>query len=233
MKKHIDDKVLSLPPYVSTAWENVKALYLKKKDLIVDLLDGTAISVPGLAEEEIEEIFNFHAAYIEKSHEHELIEEDFKILGEEGESPFRFAIDSLDGISGAMEHNPQQANMPPLPPEVLNKIAHIARIVSPEEVQSLAPPVDGCNCFYCQITRAITSAAPQENRPKMQDEFVGEVADEELVFTQWAVSEIEDQLYLVTNKLDTSEQYKVFLGEPVGCTCGEEHCEHIVAVLKS
>jgi len=230
MKKHIDDKVLSLPPYVSTAWENVKALYLKGKDLVVDLIDGTAISVPDLEESEIEEIFDFHAASIEKSHDFEHFLEEEVQSPEEGGSPFRFAINSIDGFSNAMMHNPQQANMPPLPAEVLEKISNIAKIISPEEIQALSDPVEGCNCFYCQITRAILEL-DLVSEPQM--EVVEEVPDEDLEFSQWAISQTEEQLYLVTNKLDTSEQYKVFLGDPIGCTCGQANCEHIVAVLKS
>jgi len=228
MKKHIDDKVLSLPPYVSTAWENVKALYLKDKDLIVDMIDGTAIAVPGLSEEEIEEIFDFHAAYVEKSHDFERFIEEEAQKEAEG-SPFRFAINSIDGFSNAMTHNPQQTNMPPLPPEVLEKMSNIARIISPEEIEALEDPVEGCNCFYCQISRAIHDLEPAGEK----GELIEEVSEEELQFSQWAISQIEDQLYLVTNKLDTSEQYKVFLGDPIGCTCGKANCEHIVAVLKS
>jgi len=229
MKKHIDDKVLSLPPYVSTAWENVKALYLKGEELVVDLIDGTAISVPGLTEVEIEEIFDFHAAFIEKSHDFEqLLEEE--IQPAEGESPFRFAMNSFDGFSNAMVHNPEQANMPPLPSEVLDKISSIAKIISPEEIQALVEPVEGCNCFYCQITRAIRELDSPETS---NIEVVEEITDVDLKFSQWTISQIEDQLYLVTNKLDTSEQYKVFLGDPIGCTCGHANCEHIVAVLKS
>jgi len=229
MKKHIDDKVLSLPPYVSTAWENVKALYLKEKDLVVDLIDGNAISVPGLTEDEVELIFEYHAAFIEKSHDfEEMIEEE--IQSKEGQSPFRFAINSIDGFSNAMMHNPQQSNMPPLPPEVLDKISNIAKIISPDEIAALSDPVEGCNCFYCQITRAIHEIEEPE---ETDIEAVDEVSDEDLEFSQWAISQVEDQLYLVTNKLDTSEQYKVFLGDPIGCTCGQANCEHIVAVLKS
>ena len=33
--------------------------------------------------------------------------------------------------------------------------------------------------------------------------------------------------------LDPNEHYNVFLGTPLGCTCGEKDCEHIRAVLST
>lgn len=228
MKKRIDDKILSLPPYVSTAWENVKALYLKETELVVDLVDGTVINIPDLQKEDIEEIFTYHAAFIEKNHQES--EMGQKPQGE-GAFPFRFAFNSADGITGAMQHNPEQANMPPLPPEMLDKISHIARIVSPEEIESLSPPQPGCNCFYCQITRAIQGSSEKQQK-NLEDE-IEDISEDELRFSQWNIDQVDDKLYEVTNKLDTSEHYQVFLGEPIGCTCGKPNCEHIVAVLKS
>jgi hypothetical protein len=35
------------------------------------------------------------------------------------------------------------------------------------------------------------------------------------------------------NPLDHKEHYNVFLGDPIGCSCGNNNCEHIQAVLKS
>lgn len=233
MKKHVDDKVISLPPYVSTAWENVKALYLKDEHLIVDLIDGNAIAVPNLTDEEIEEIFDYHAVYIDKAHDLEQILEEEAQSQNDGGSPFRFAINSMDGFTNAMSHNPAQANMPPLPPEVLDKISNIAKIISPEEINALEDPVEGCHCFYCQISKAIQSTNDDPQAKHIEDNVSEDVSDEDLQFSQWAISQLEDKLYLVTNKLDTSEQYKVFLGNPIGCTCGNANCEHIVAVLKS
>ena len=40
-------------------------------------------------------------------------------------------------------------------------------------------------------------------------------------------------LIVVTNPLDANEHYNVFLGDPIGCTCGQKNCEHIRAVLNS
>ena len=59
------------------------------------------------------------------------------------------------------------------------------------------------------------------------------VSDAELHFREWDIKQLEKQLYNVTNPLDTTEHYQVFLGTPLGCTCGKTNCEHIRAVLNS
>ena len=67
------------------------------------------------------------------------------------------------------------------------------------------------------------------------DKDVGEeiVSDEDLAFRDWEIKQTTDEKYQVTNPLDANEQYNVFLGNPLGCTCGEKNCEHIRAVLST
>ena len=83
-----------------------------------------------------------------------------------------------------------------------------------------------CNCTYCQITRTLSHAQQEEE----QDE---EVTEEDLRFRSWDIEQKGDQLFTVTNPLDKAETYQVFLGHPVGCTCGKKKCAHIEAVLRS
>ena len=47
------------------------------------------------------------------------------------------------------------------------------------------------------------------------------------------ITQTGDKLFTVVNKLDPQENYHVYLGHPVGCTCGKQGCEHILVVLKS
>jgi hypothetical protein len=70
---------------------------------------------------------------------------------------------------------------------------------------------------------------------KTQDEEEQEemVSDEELKFRSWDVVQTGEKLYLVCNPIDSKEHYNVYLGEPIGCTCGQTHCEHIRAVLNT
>jgi hypothetical protein len=60
-----------------------------------------------------------------------------------------------------------------------------------------------------------------------------EVSPHELKFREWDIQQAGDKLYNVSNPFDKGEQYQVYLGNPVGCTCGKSKCEHIVAVLNS
>jgi hypothetical protein len=64
-------------------------------------------------------------------------------------------------------------------------------------------------------------------------EEIEEVSDEDLKFRDWEIKQTAEQLYTVTNPLDANEHYNVFLGSPLGCTCGDKNCEHIRAVLTS
>lgn len=213
---------------------------MKDSILVVKLTDGNQISIPSLSLELIENIFNYHAAYLDKDHNipTSLTELKSKIRDNildkfpdiESEPSIQFAIGAWDGMGGSMQHDPAQANAPDLPQEMLQKLSDVAKIVAPQENVVLPKAEHNCNCFYCQIARAIN--------PEIVDvtcsESVGEeVTAEELVFQDWNIKQAGENLYTVTNNLDQHEQYNVFLGDPIGCTCGRESCEHIVAVLKS
>ena len=126
-------------------------------------------------------------------------------------------------------------NAPDLPAEILEKIASIAKIIAPEDQNSLPKSEPHCNCFYCQVSRAIQAGLiHHEAGAKPQEEPNEEpISDEDLSFQQWDILQASDNLYTVINRLDTQEKYNVFLGQPVGCTCGKLACEHILAVLKS
>src|SRR5262249_9447287 len=133
----------------------------------------------------------------------------------------------------ALQHNPAQADAPDIPTEILQKIGAIVKIVAPEDVFAEAAPVPNCNCPHCQITRAI---CPDE----AEFDFASEAKEhaqherENLPPQRWTIQQTGENLYSVTDNEDvTQTEYKVFLGKPVGCTCGKEGCEHIVAVLKS
>jgi hypothetical protein len=71
------------------------------------------------------------------------------------------------------------------------------------------------------------------NGDTTQMDDMEEISDDDLKFRDWEIAQTEANLYSVTNPLDPSEHYSVFLGEPLGCTCGSKNCEHIKAVLKS
>jgi hypothetical protein len=223
----INDKILNIPPYISTHWSRVTALHMQGDLLVVTLIDGTIIHIPALSTEVIEQIFNAHATYLEKEHTgfaKEKFLQNKKNLIEE--SPIRLAFGSLDGLNTVMQHHPDQANAPDLPPEILQKIGTIGKLLIPIGEDVAIPKAElNCNCFYCQIARVLNSSTEEEHSE--------EVLDTDLQFEQWTITQTGDQLYLVTSRLDEQEKYHVYLGQPVGCTCGKTGCEHILAVLKS
>jgi hypothetical protein len=207
----ITSTMLSIPPYLSTTWKNISSLHVQGQILVILLKDGTQVDIPHLDQESIKEIFEAHV----RSTEETFPPFSFKIPFKEG--------GGLDTFNHSMQHNPLDAETPPLPPEMLNKIAAIARAFGLEDT-ALPKAEPHCNCPYCQVARAIhNEAAPEE-------EIVSEA---ELQFRDWQIQQQADKLYTVTNPLDANEQYNVFLGEPLGCTCGSKNCEHIRAVLNS
>lgn len=60
----INKKVFSIPPYISTTWMNIAALHMKDSVLMITLIDGETISIPGLKQDIITEIFRTHAEVI-------------------------------------------------------------------------------------------------------------------------------------------------------------------------
>lgn len=244
----INQHILSLPPYISTQWSNIRALHMKGALLVVSLYDGDAVAIPGLSPEVINEIFMAHGMHLEsKINEQPPLssqEKNFQgkmpanpfaqtiVFGDQNmEQAFRFGV-GLEGFASALHHNPAQMNAPDLPKLVLDKIAAIAKIVAPEDANLLPKAEPHCNCVHCQIARAMTLQT--ENASFLEDEEKEEpISERDLAFQQWNIEQSGDKLYTVMNRLDTTEKYSVYLGHPVGCTCGREGCEHILAVLKS
>lgn len=246
----ITPRILHIPPYISTAWSQVRALSRKETDLLIFLVDGTSISIPSLSHETIQEIFSAHATFLEGQQQQstssiQTTPLPFQLFQSTPNSPlmstnpeaaahFRFGFDSADSLQTAMHHNPAQANMPDLPKEIVNKIAEIAKIVAPDDIKNIPKPEPHCNCTHCQISRAIHDQFdPKEPSQISSLPLEEEVSDKDLHFQEWEISQVGDKLYSVVNPLDREEKYSVFLGEPVGCTCGKQGCEHILAVLKS
>jgi len=220
----ITDKILSLPPYISTAWKNIVSIHVETRPyghvLLIELVTGTKVEVPNLDPKLMEQIFSMHALVLEKEGAQPIATQTFAI-------PLPFPI---EGLTSTLQHNPEQADTPPLPPEILEKIQSLKGIL-PEDLTSLQKAEPHCNCPYCQITRAITGALLEAEAAPLQIEE--EVTAADLTFRDWDIKQENDRIYSVTNPLDGKEHYNVFLGEPIGCTCGSKNCEHIQAVLRS
>lgn len=242
----INEKILSIPPYISTTWNNIAAIHTKDSDLIVSLLNGDNLTVPDLNKEVIETVFISHSLYIDRHTPQEStpigsfknISHGFPNLFDMNMDanilPFKIgdtSNESIEELGSMLAHNPTQANAPELPQEVISKIVAITKIVSPDAPITLPKAETNCNCVHCQISRAINHSQDIELCETVKDEE--EVSDEDLVFRQWDICQTGNKLYTVINRLDTKEKYSVYLGQPLGCTCGKPNCEHLLAVLKS
>ncbi len=234
--------MLSIIPYISTRWENVQHLFLKDNILTVFLKDGASISIAGLEEDELNEVFTAHFLFEQQAtspHDSKETTSKGSLLDQlfTGNTSFKFSVgNSSDLLGQALQHNPAHAELPSLPQEVATKISSLSKIISPEEILSLPLAEENCNCLYCQINRILRKDILQN--PEFPDhpifnEIYDNVTEEDLRFEQWEIKTIANNMYAVTNKLDSNEQYNVHLGKPIGCTCGRDHCAHIEAVLRT
>lgn len=226
----INHQVLSIPPYISTSWKNINSILVDQNGNLVILLHTNAkISIPNLDKPIINVIFDAHAKYLEKEENDKRQKNQtfsmgipLKISGEGVDS----AIESL-GL--AMQHNPANANAPDLPPEILSKIASISKIMGMDNPEVTPKAEPHCNCIHCQIAKAIRG----ESFDDESEEVIEEVTEEDLKFKTWEIAQTAEHLYVVTNPINKNEKYTVFLGKPLGCTCGAKNCEHIRAVLNT
>ncbi len=230
----INDKILSIPPYISTSWSYIKALQMKGPFLVITLMGGESINIPNLKSDVIEQIFVAHANFLEKTAQYQKEQTSQITNPEAAEMPFKLGIGSIDGMGNPLIHNPAQKDAPDIPKQILQKIAAIAKIISPDDMSNMPKAEPHCNCLHCQIVRTISDAVvPDHEIDVLEVKVEEEVKDEELAFQQWEITQTGDKLFNVINRLDTQEKYSVYLGYPIGCTCGKSTCEHIVAVLKS
>ncbi len=200
----ITPTILSIPPYLSTTWNNIAALRIESgSTLVVTLQNGTEVEVPNLEQGYLDAVFEAHTRYGGVQDSNVLLRPD------------------IGSLTSALQHNPEQANLPPLPPEMLQKVGEMAKAMGLDDASVLPKAEPHCNCPYCQVVRAFFSLEEEE------------VNEEDLHFRDWDIEQSGDKLYSITNPLDQNEHYNVFLGEPLGCTCGQKNCEHIRAVLNT
>ena len=225
--------MLSIPPYISTSWENVISLQVEEGTgrFIVFLKNNGIVSIPSLSTEIIAEAFHAHGEFIESASNPPTPPKFHPSLSI-GMMPGQFMQDTLGPI---MQHDPSQKESPDLPSEVIIKVANVAKALNVDGGSFQIPKDEPhCNCPYCQIARAIhgkpnLNTIPDIDNTLKETEFL----EAELKFREWDIKEVEKKLFDVTNPNDANEHYQVFLGHPIGCTCGKANCEHIRAVLNS
>ncbi|NGX59422.1 MAG: hypothetical protein KR126chlam3_00573 [Chlamydiae bacterium] len=239
----INQKILSIPPYISTSWKNVISLHLEEHNgvsvLIIGLVNGSTIEIPGLDKKSLEATFAAHEKHLEldvtdlvgpnESSQMPMLppgmfENPSAILS----LPLRFGLDA--NMGNLLQHNPEAADSPDLPKEVIEKIASLSKVVGLDNVDNFPKPEPHCNCMHCQIMKAMQEDSQNHSHDDHEDE---EVSEDDLRFREWDIDQKGDNLFIVTNPFNAEEHYNVFLGNPVGCTCGQPNCEHIRAVLNS
>lgn len=231
----INEHFISFPPHLSVSWKEIAVLFTKDEDLFLKLHSGDILVIPQLSKEQIETIFACHAKFLEI--EHGKIALLNKLAApfplpfpfpfdpmEFTEHPIAFKIGTPEGVISALSHNPAQAKSPDLPTDVLTKVSGLSKLIGPQGMQQLPRGEPNCNCFFCQIMNRLHKEAPVPEET---------VTEDDLKFSEWSIQQTGEKLFSVQNPLDTNEKYSVYLGHPVGCSCGKSGCEHIIAVLKS
>ncbi len=222
----INSKILSIPPYISTSWNHIMSIHLDTQNvLVIALKNGLGIGIPHLPGETIQAIFSAHAQYLEKEENTSFPD----ILPKEISLALKGGL--LDMTTVFLEHDASKASSPDLPQDILDKLSQISQKMGPIDPDKMPQAEPHCNCPHCQIVRAAGQTAPEKNERVEQAEEL--VSEEDLHFHDWDITQIDNTLYTVTNPIDPIEKYTVFLGNPVGCTCGDRNCEHIKAVLHS
>ncbi|MBS0653709.1 MAG: hypothetical protein JSR39_09350 [Verrucomicrobia bacterium] len=247
----ITPSILSIPPYISTSWKSIASLHVEMQlshpVLVVTLTTGARINIPHLDNISIEAIFANHAKHLEleqgsapeklppkkpaaPSPAKDTLASSFSFPLE---TPFNAPLNNLDHMGAVLQHNPEQSDAPDLPKELIQKITGLSKTIGISDPNMIPQPEPHCNCTHCQIARALHAGFEAHEPEQIANEEEEIVSEEDLKFRTWDINQTGDKLFIVQNPLDAKEHYSVYLGEPIGCTCGEKHCEHVRAVLNS
>jgi hypothetical protein len=237
----INHKVLSIPPYLSTSWKNISSLQSKqegdKHSLIIQLQNGSTIEVPDLESLVIQAIFDAHAKHVELENKaSKATTEEKKVKPQIKDTPTSIKFFEFENMNAMLSHNESERNSPNLPPYVLSKVESISEDMGLADSDSatLPYPEKNCNCPYCQIAKAIQKKHNTKTiTPFQDDDEDDEVTEKDLSFTSWIIRPLENNFYSVIHPDSPEKEYQVFLGTPIGCTCGSSQCEHIRAVLST
>lgn len=246
----INTKVLCIPPYISVTWDQVALVQTETDEmtggmnLLLHMIDGKLVTIPNLDSSIIDIVFQSHLKHLEEAGVTALkrsegnkspvgfLQQIFGMASDQlGGMPIRFGINGPNGMEGiemAMQHNPAQEEAEDMPKEMLEKIASFTKMMMGGDLSQFPKPEPHCNCHHCQVARSIHGIEKRGS-----SEIDEPVSNEDLTFKEWDIVQCGDKYYKVTNPLDSRESYNVHLATPIGCTCGNPHCEHIKAVLSS
>jgi len=211
----INRNILSIPPYISTAWRNINSIYTEGDNLVILLNSNEKIIIPNLEKSIINVIFDSHSKFLEQKN----VAMSLKLPIPLGD------VEGIDSINSIMQHDQKNSTAQNLPSEIIDKIQSIFKIMGMEDKENLPKAEPHCNCPHCQIARAI--------RGEKKETLEEVVSEKDLKFRDWDIKQTGDKLYEVRDPINKNEHFSVFLGKPIGCTCGKKNCIHIKAVLRS
>lgn len=258
----ITDRYFSFPPHIVCCFDQICCIEGKKVaeellSLKVFLINGHKVQLPDLEENVAKKLFDayqrFHdnrqilRVHLRSISQAETKEELQANSSKQAESqdpfssifrpaPTLFSAEQLFGpspfgppmeqMARHLRHNPEMKDLPSLPKDILERIANAAQLLlsHPEDAKKAPEPEIGCQCVHCQIARAIQQGLEHGYEP---------VTNEDLRLSTWHIKPIEDSRYLVENTLDPSHCHLVALKPSISCSCGDQNCQHIEAVLRS
>lgn len=237
----INHKILSIPPYISTSWKNVLSLKTQQinNSLSLDILlqDWSCVTIPEIEREIVNAVFTSHA----KSLEEETNQSNLSpfppmppFLLNPVKDPSTFLLDipiplgGFKALTSILQHDPEKKEEPSFPADMIHKITTITKTMGVHDLDSLPKAEPHCNCPHCQIARSMRLAFEEPVQ-----EIDEEISTKDLSFKSWIIHPPENNIYKVIHPDCPQEEYRVFLGSPISCTCGSNECEHIVAVLNS
>ncbi|MCB1213248.1 MAG: hypothetical protein KDK40_03020 [Chlamydiia bacterium] len=261
--KIINEKCLVIPPYISTGWAQVESLSMANDDLLIHLKNGHIVRIPKVDAETIQESFEAHARYLAKHDEPvkapsapndilssfqgltgqftEMMESFLSAMPEGGSVKFGpIPMSGIENIAHLFQHDQSLSLAPDVPLESLEQMAKFLQEFGENSPlpELLGKPEPHCNCPHCQVCRFIhhgeEGRQKSDSSPTILNNPQEDLEDEsDPLLRKWSVISIGDQIFRVISRENPSERYQVFLGERVGCTCGDEGCEHLIAVLRS
>lgn len=236
--RKINSKILLIHPFISVAFQEVSYLTAQIQNgaliLLVGLKNGTVVPVPSLSEKEILSAFLAHEQHVEEmglqkaAFFHKLSRAtpiDGAIATDLPSLSFQLSDLGTLPLNG---HDDSMKDAPPLPKDVIEKVSLVARTLGGDLFEQIEF-VPNCNCFFCQIARSIKEDLA---RMKGEEEQIEEEPEAPLS-KEWVITEIGDHLFRVSHHTDSSQVYTVSLKGQIQCSCGQERCLHIRAVLES
>lgn len=206
----INNKLLSIPPFISTSWRDVELLLSDgQHTLNIYLKNGTLVKISHLLKDQLDLIFKVHQDVL---------------LNQNTDKKPPFLDPLMVQFSGQiLEHDPELFDFQPLPDDMLGKLKALSSALPKPDKDRMPQIHPGCRCPHCQIMTVILEE--QDN-----DDLVD---DSDLTFATWLQEELTDHDFLITHPYNKEETYLVTLGEKVCCSCGQMPCEHIEHVLKN